>query len=47
MSCGGTALRGQSQHQRSDCAEGCGIRCFGLTAPWIINRPMNRKIFET
>ena len=23
------------------------LRCDGLTAPWIINRPMNREIFET
>lgn len=23
------------------------LRCDGLTAPWVINRPMNRKIFET
>ena len=24
-----------------------GLRCFGLTAPWIINRPMNRAAFDT
>ncbi|MBB4278901.1 transposase [Rhizobium mongolense] len=24
-----------------------GLRCFGLTAPWIIDRPMNRAIFDT
>jgi transposase len=24
-----------------------GLRCFGLTAPWIIDRPMNRVIFDT
>lgn len=24
-----------------------GLRCDGLTAPWLINRPMNRHIFET
>lgn len=23
------------------------LRCDGLTAPWIINKPMNRKTFET
>lgn len=23
------------------------LRCDGLTAPWVINKPMNRKIFET
>ncbi len=23
------------------------LRCDGLTAPWIIDRPMNRSIFET
>ena len=24
-----------------------GLRCHGLTAPWIVNVPMNRRIFET
>ena len=24
-----------------------GLRCHGLTAPWIVNRPMNGNIFET
>lgn len=24
-----------------------GLRCHGLTAPWIINAPMNSRIFET
>ena len=23
------------------------LRCDGLTAPWVIDRPMNRQIFET
>ena len=23
-----------------------GLRCHGLTAPWIVNGPMNRQIFE-
>lgn len=23
------------------------LRCDGLTAPWLVDRPMNRKIFET
>ncbi len=23
-----------------------GLRCFGLTAPWIVNRPMNRAAFD-
>jgi transposase len=23
-----------------------GLRCHGLTAPWVIDRPMNRQIFE-
>src|SRR5690606_8671917 len=23
-----------------------GLRCDGLTAPWLIDRPMNRQIFE-
>jgi hypothetical protein len=24
-----------------------GLPCHGLTAPWVIDRPMNRQIFET
>ena len=24
-----------------------GLRCFGLTAPFVVDRPMNRCIFET
>ena len=24
-----------------------GLRCHGLTAPWIVDAPMNRRIFET
>lgn len=24
-----------------------GLRCHGLTAPWIVNAPMNGRIFET
>ncbi len=24
-----------------------GLRCFGLTAPFVVDRPMNRRIFET
>jgi transposase len=24
-----------------------GLRCDGLTAPWLVDRPMNRQIFET
>lgn len=24
-----------------------GLRCHGLTAPFVIDRPMNRRIFET
>jgi transposase len=24
-----------------------GLRCHGLAAPWIVNAPMNRRIFET
>jgi hypothetical protein len=23
-----------------------GLRCFGLTAPFVVDRPMNRRIFE-
>lgn len=25
----------------------CRLRCFGLTAPFVVDRPMNRRIFET
>ncbi|MFC0205014.1 IS630 family transposase [Novosphingobium soli] len=24
-----------------------GLRCDGLTAPWIVDKPMNRQLFET
>ena len=24
-----------------------GLRCHGLTAPWVVNAPMNGRIFET
>lgn len=24
-----------------------GLRCYGLTAPWVIDGPMNRSVFET
>lgn len=24
-----------------------GLRCHGLTAPWLVNAPMNARIFET
>lgn len=24
-----------------------GLRCYGLTAPWVIDKPMNRRIFDT
>ena len=24
-----------------------GLRCDGLTAPWVVDQPMNRKIFDT
>jgi len=24
-----------------------GLRCYGLTAPWVIDAPMNQQIFET
>lgn len=24
-----------------------GLRCDGLTAPWVVDKPMNRRIFET
>jgi transposase len=24
-----------------------GLRCYGLTAPFVIDRPVNRRIFET
>ena len=24
-----------------------GLRCDGLTAPWVVDQPMNRQIFDT
>jgi len=24
-----------------------GLRCDGLSAPWVVNQPMNRQIFDT
>src|SRR5215510_15592352 len=24
-----------------------GLRCHGLTAPWVVDQPMNRQIFDT
>ena len=24
-----------------------GLRCYGLTAPWVIDGPLTRRIFET
>ena len=24
-----------------------GLRCDGLTAPWVVDQPMNREIFDT
>lgn len=52
-----TRLRGRcpkGQRLRSKAAFGhwktqtfiAGLRCFGLTAPFVIDRPMNRRIFE-
>lgn len=49
----GRARRGQRLKARAPFAHWgtqtfvAALRCDGLTAPWVINRPMNRKIFET
>lgn len=49
----GRAQRGQRLSSRAPFGHWgtqtfiAALRCDGLTAPWIINRPMNRKIFET
>ena len=53
-----TRLRGRAQRGRRLKAHApfghwktqtfiAALRCDGLTAPWIIDAPMNRKIFET
>lgn len=53
-----TRLRGRSlkgQRLRSKAPFGhwktqtfvAGLRCHGLTAPFVVNQPMNRRIFET
>lgn len=52
-----TRLRGRARrHQRLKARAPCGhwktqtfiaaLRCDGLTAPWIIDRPMNREMFD-
>jgi len=49
----GRCLRGQ--RLKATAPFGCwktqtfiaGLRCYGLTAPWVIDAPMNRRIFET
>ena len=49
----GRARRGQRLHAQAPFGHWgtqtfiAALRCDGLTAPWIINRPMNRKTFET
>lgn len=49
----GRALRGQRLRAQAPFGKWgtqtfiAGLRCFGLTAPWIINRPMNRAAFDT
>ncbi|OIR00529.1 hypothetical protein GALL_174020 [mine drainage metagenome] len=49
----GRALRGQRLKAHAPFGHWgtqtfvAALRCDGLTAPWVINGPMNRKIFET
>lgn len=49
----GRARRGQRYRARAPFGHwgtqtfAAALRCDGLTAPWIIDRPMNRQIFET
>lgn len=49
----GRARRGQRLRARAPFGHWktqtfiAALRCDGLTAPWIIDRPMNRKIFDT
>ena len=49
----GRARRGQRLKAHAPFGHWCtqtfiaALRCDGLTAPWIINGPMNRKIFDT
>lgn len=49
----GRAQRGQRYRARAPFGHWgtqtfvAALRCDGLTAPWIIDRPMNRQIFET
>lgn len=49
----GRALRGNRLKARAPFGHWgtqtfiAGLRCDGLTAPWIIDKPMNRRIFET
>src|SRR4051812_15739891 len=53
-----TRLRGRSRRGcrlRADAPFGhwgtqtfiAGLRCHGLTAPWVIDRPLNRSAFDT
>jgi len=49
----GRALQGQRLKARAPFGHWktqtfiAGLRCDGLTAPWIIDRPMTKEIFET
>ena len=49
---GGRALHGQRLRARAPFGHWktqtfiAGLRCDGLTAPWIIDRPMTKEIFE-
>jgi transposase len=49
----GRALRGKRLKARAPYGHWrtqtfiAALRCDGLTAPWIIDQPMNRRIFET
>lgn len=49
----GRSLRGQRLHASAPFAHWgtqtfvAGLRCWGMTAPWIIDAPMNRAIFDS
>jgi transposase len=49
----GRSLRGQRLHASAPFGHWhtqtfiAGLRCWGMTAPWIIDAPMNRTIFDS
>jgi hypothetical protein len=49
----GRCLKGQRLRSKARSATGrqqtfiAGLRCHGLTAPFVVDAPMNRRIFET